>query len=160
MSKLFKYGAVAIFVVMLAIIAVPVSATSIVQSNTAEIGSSNGITQVGANLAVGSGNDGNTAITQGNALYTTNSQTVTQIGVNGVLDSIGTINQGTTLSTQNGSNGITQVGANVGIESNGQLTQTNLGIVDDSYNSVQGIGSVNDPTLTYNLNGLIVSGEN
>ena len=92
-----------------------------------------------------------------NNLYTYDSHGVTQVAVNGLLDSKGTITQQNVGTVESNTVDSVQVLANIGVDATGTTTQGNSGIVYNTVGSTQVLGNIDDPTLHYNLNGLILN---
>ena len=127
--------------------------TTINQFNYGVIGGSSDTTQIAVNGAAGS----NGAISQVNNLYTYDSHGITEAGVNGLLDSHGTITQQNVGTVESNTVDSVQVLANIGVDATGTTTQGNSGIVYNTVGSTQVLGNIDDPTLHYNLNGLILN---
>ena len=96
-------------------------------------------------------------ISQVNNLYTYDSHGVTQVAVNGLLDSRGTITQQNVGTVESNTIDSVQVLANIGVDESGTTTQGNSGIVYNTVGSTQVLGNIDDPTLHYDLNGLILN---
>ena len=127
--------------------------TTINQFNYGVIGGSSDTTQIAVNGAAGS----NGAISQVNNLYTYDSHGITEAGVNGLLDSHGTITQQNVGTVESNTVDSVQVLANIGVDATGTTTQGNSGIVYNTVGSTQVLGNIDDPTLHYNLNSLILN---
>ena len=127
--------------------------TTINQFNYGVIGGSSDTTQVAVNGAVGSSG----TVNQVNNLYTYDSPGVTQVAVNGLLDSRGTVTQQNVGTVESNTIDSVQVLANIGVDESGTTTQGNSGIVYNTVGSTQVLGNIDDPTLHYDLNGLILN---
>ena len=90
-------------------------------------------------------------------LYTYDSHGITEAGVNGLLDSHGTITQQNVGTVESNTIDSVQVLANIGVDESGTTTQGNSGIVYNTVGSTQVLGNIDDPTLHYDLNGLILN---
>jgi hypothetical protein len=152
MKNVFKI-LIGLMVACLAVGAVSAATTTINQFNYGVIGGSSDVTHVAVNGAVGS----NGAISQVNNLYTYDSHGITLVGANGLLDSRGTITQQNVGTVESNTIDSVQVLANIGVDESGTTTQGNSGIVYNTVGSTQVLGNIDDPTLHYDLNGLILN---